>query len=418
MNPNSIQIQLNADKLIFSKVGSTQCILEIHIQAPSISTQQQRPGLNLGLVLDRSGSMHGPKLEFVKQAASHALDLLQEQDQAALVIYDDHIQVLSHSLPMNHANRFELKRELARIYSGGGTNLGDGWFTGCKEVATAARDSTINRTLLLTDGLANVGQTNPEVLAQHAFTINQDSISTSTFGVGLGFNEHLLEAMANQGGGNFHYISTPDKIPEIFLHEFNELIGISARKVEVSIDLPKSIDWHVHGGWPNKYKNGTLHIFIGDMLEGKTQDIYLDLHIPAPEKPGELALSARILAQGEPGQVFKDQAQLVFQAAIQEEVDAAPTNQGIMERYGMLELADEATEALKLERLGQRDEANRRLNESINRNRPYVSMQVSTKYEDLSGRMRTGLDEQERKQTHFDVYKQKRNKEKKKTNNN
>jgi Ca-activated chloride channel family protein len=413
MNPNTIQIQLNADKVLFSNLGSTQRILEIHIQAPSKSTQHQRPSLNLGLVLDRSGSMHGAKLEFVKQAASHVLDQLQEQDQVAVVAYDDQIQVLSHSRAMGHANRFELKRLLASIVSGSSTNLADGWLTGCREVAEAAQDGTINRAMLLTDGLANIGETNPDVLAQHALEIYKDSISTSTFGVGAGFNEHLLEAMANQGGGNFYYISTPDKIPEIFLQEFNELVGISARKVEVSLDLPTSVDWHVHGGWPNEYKNGRLHIFIGDMLDAKTQDIYLDLHIPALEKPDKLALNARILTQGEPGQISEGQAQLTFQPASQKEIDSAPVNQSLMERYGMVELADEAAEALKLERQGQREAANQRLNESINRNRPFVASQVSTRYENLSQRMRTGMDEQDRKQTHFDVYKQKRNKQKK-----
>jgi Ca-activated chloride channel family protein len=128
------------------------------------------------------------------------------------------------------------------------TNLRDGWLTGCKEIAATAQDGTINRTMLLTDGLANVGETDLEILAQHAFELYKDAVSTSTFGVGYGFNEQLLEAMANKGGGNYYFIERPDQIAQIFLKEFAELVGITARKVEIKLDLPSSVKWQVLGG--------------------------------------------------------------------------------------------------------------------------------------------------------------------------
>ncbi len=411
MNQNLFGIQLNSDKNLISHEEKTERILEIRVQAPVSSKENSRPSLNLALVLDRSGSMQGKKLEYVKQAASHVLDQLNEQDQVALVVYDNTIQVLAHNINITNGNRFELKRMVSAIEAGNMTNLGGGWLTGCKEIASSAREGTINRTMLLTDGLANVGETDLEVLSQHAFEIYKDSISTSTFGVGEGFNEHLLEAMANRGGGNFYFIPQPNQIPQIFLKEFNDLVGITARKVEIKLDLPVSVEWKVLGGWSAEYKDGHLHIYVGDMLAGKTQDIYVKLQVPSIDKAGELTLNAKAFGQGEASEVLEDQVKIVFQYADQKDVDAAPLSQEVMERYSVVDLADTATEALKLERAGERERASAMLNEDIHRNRPYISHRDAALYQQRSDRMKSGMTEADRKQTHYDVYNIKRQKE-------
>lgn len=411
MNKNLFKIQLNSDKNLVSREVKTERILEIRLQAPISSKDNSRPSLNLALVLDRSGSMQGEKLEYVKRAASHVLDQLKEQDQVALVVYDNTIQVLARNIQVTNGNRFELKRMLSGIEAGNMTNLGGGWLTGCKEIASSAREDTINRTMLLTDGLANVGETDLEVLSQHAFEIYKDSISTSTFGVGGGFNEHLLEAMANRGGGNFYFIPQPDQIPQIFLKEFNDLVGITARKVEIKLDLPVAVEWKVLGGWSAEYKDGRLHIYVGDMLTGKTQDIYVKLQVPSNEKSGELNLNAKAFGQGESGEVLEDQARVIFQYADQKDLEAAPVNREVMERFSVVELADTATEALKLEREGERDRASAMVNENIIRNRPYISHSDAALYQQRSDRMKSGMTEADRKQTHYEVYNIKRQKE-------
>ena len=411
MNQNLFGIQLNHDKNLISRQDKTERILEIRVQAPVSTKENSRPSLNLAIVLDRSGSMQGEKLENVKLAASHVLDQLKEQDQVALVVYDNTIQVLAHNINITHGNRFELKQLISGIKAGNMTNLGGGWLTGCKEIASSAREGTINRTMLLTDGLANVGETDLEILSQHAFEIYKDLISTSTFGVGEGFNEHLLEAMSNRGGGNFYFIPRPDQIAQIFIKEFNDLIGITARKVEIKLDLPSSVEWKVLGGWSAEYKDGHLHIYVGDMLSGKTQDIYVKLQIPVDDKTSELVLNAKAFGQGEASEVLEDQAKVTFQYADQKDVDAAPLSQEFMERYSVVELADTATEALKFERIGEREKANQMLNEKINRSRPYISPQAAASYQQRSDRMKGGMTEADRKLTHYDVYNIKRQKE-------
>ncbi len=405
-------IQLNADKNLLSRQAPTGRILEIRLQAPSAQKENSRPNLNLALVLDRSGSMRYQKLEYVKRAACHVLDQLNEHDQAGLVVYDDSIQVLARSTPINHGNRYELKQRIMGLHTGNMTNLCDGWLAGCKEVATAAKDGTINRTLLLTDGLANVGQTDPEVLAQHAFELYKDAVSTSTFGVGEGFNEHLLEAMANRGGGNFYFIPNPDDIPEIFMKEFLELVGIAARNIEIKVPLPASIVWQVLGGWSCEYKDGYLHIYVGDMLTGKLQDIYIRLQIPSDENLPGISLNVTVEGKGEGGAILEDQAEIAFHGADPSDVEAEAVNRELMERYSAVELADEAAESLKLERQGQREAADRRMTASLQRNMPFIAAQEAILYQNMSQRMKNGMTEADRKMSHWQTYNKKRKKEK------
>lgn len=411
MNQNSLSIQVNTDQIFIAQETSTQRVLEIRIQAPKAADQRIRPPLNLALVLDRSGSMSGEKLEFVKQAAAHVLDLLREQDTLALVAYDDEITLLSPSTRVTRENRLELKRQISRLRPGGTTFLSGGWLTGCQQVAFAAQAESLNRTLLLTDGLANVGETDLEKLAHEARELSRRGIATSTFGVGEGFNEHLLEAMSNQGGGNFYYIETPADIPGLFLREFKELAAVTARDVEIILEFPPQVHLAVLGGWVTEFSAGRLHIHTGNLYSDHTQDIYIKLSMPPAGASGELMLKARVFSKGEAGQICEDQAEVTYEYTDADKAMAAPKNREVMERYALVELAETTNEALKLERQGLNEQATDMLSQSIASNQPYLNPSVAEDYQRLSRRMKRGMLESDRKQTHYNNYNQKRSRE-------
>ncbi|HWQ84476.1 MAG TPA: VWA domain-containing protein [Anaerolineales bacterium] len=411
MTQNSLSIQMDTDQTLIAQEESSQRVLEIRIQAPNSAAHGKRLSLNLALVLDRSGSMSGEKLDFVKQAAAHVLDLLQDQDTLALVAYDDEITLLSPSTRVSRENRIDLQRQISRLRPGGTTFLSGGWLAGCHEVAAAAQNGTLNRTLLLTDGLANVGETDLEILAHQARELFRRGVSTTTFGVGEGFNEHLLEAMSNQGGGNFYYIETPGDIPELFLREFKELAAVTARDVEISLEFPPQVIPQVLGGWVTEYSGGRLHISLGNLYSGHDQDIYIRLAMPPAGAGGEPVVKAWVLGKADAGQLYEAEAEVNFQYADKDSAEAAPRNRDLLERYAVVELADTATEALKLERQGMNAEANQLLDRSINMNRPYLNPGVAGDYQKLSERMKQGMVESDRKQTHYSSYNQKRKRE-------
>ncbi len=408
MSQNTLQLHLNTDADLIAREVPSQRVLEISVQAPLAANQSSRSQLNLALVLDRSGSMSGEKLDFVKLAARHVLDLLEEQDHVALVAYDDEINLLSPSTPVTKDNRIELKRRISNIEPGGSTNLSDGWLAGCQEVASAAQEGTLNRAMLLTDGLANAGITDLEELAQHARELSRRGISTSTFGVGQGFNEHLLEAMSNQAGGNFYYIATPNEIPDLFLREFRELVAVTARDVEIIVEAPPHVNIQVLGGWRVDFSEGRLRIFLGNLFSGQTQELFIKLLNPPLGELNELVFTVKIFGKGETGQLYEDRAEFAFQYADQDKVEAAPRKRDVLERFARVDLAEAANEALKLERLGENDKASRLLTQSIEDNRPYIESSQADEYQRMSQIMKHGMDEADRKQSHYNTYTQKR----------
>lgn len=412
MDNKELRFNLNTDQPLIARGVPSQRVLEIALEAPVAAQQNTHPPLNLALVLDRSGSMSGEKLEYVKRAAVHVLDLLQEQDRVALVAYDDEISLLSPSVPVTAENRVELKRQISRLEAGASTNLSGGWLAGCQEIAATAKSDSLNRALLLTDGLANAGITDLEELAQHAKELSRRGVSTSTFGVGEGFNEHLLEAMANQGGGNFYYIASPSAIPELFQREFKELAAVTAREVRINLIIPAHVHAQVLGGWQMEQKEGNLTIFVGSLYAAQHVDIYLKLLMPQSDGLDRLEFHADLTASDENAASIQLHAEIVFEYASLQTAESAPKSMPVLERFAAVDLAETATQALKLERMGKNDRAGQILKQSIAANAPFLPAAQVDLFDDMAERMKRGMAENDRKSSHYAAYNQKRGKEK------
>src|SRR5262245_34986505 len=230
MPTNNLTLSAECDRRLVAVEVSSQRTVEWIVAAPDVSRHTSRAPLNLALILDRSGSMQGDKLRYVQQAACHVLDLLDERDRVAVVAYDDQVNLIAASAPITAQSRESLKRQINELRPGGWTDLAGGWLTGCREVADHLAPQGLSRALLLTDGLANRGITDIEELTHHARELRKRGVATSTFGVGLDFNENLLESLAEQGGGHFYYIDRPDRIPDVFRGELGELLTVVARE--------------------------------------------------------------------------------------------------------------------------------------------------------------------------------------------
>ncbi len=170
--------------------------------------------------------MGGDKIRLAKLAVEESLARLHDDDRFAIVVYDDVIDVVFPSTRATADARRAALARLGEIDARGSTNLGEGWLRGCEQVALAL-STRASTGLLLTDGLANVGITDRDELARHAGELRARGVSTTTFGVGEDFDEVLLQAMADAGGGHFYYIANAAAIRDHVTSEVGETLESS-----------------------------------------------------------------------------------------------------------------------------------------------------------------------------------------------
>lgn len=394
------------DRWLVASEVSSQRMIEWSIGVPMLPRRNERAPLNLALVLDRSGSMQGDKLRYVQQAACHVLDLLDERDRIAVVAYDDTVTLIAPSEAVTVQSRTRLKERINALQPGGWTNLGDGWLEGCRAIAAQLLPTGVNRALLLTDGLANRGITDIEELTHHARELRQRGISTSTFGVGLDFNENLLEALANNGGGHFFYIERPTQIPEVFRKELGELLAVFAREAFLRITIPPGMAVELLGDLPHERDGQQLRIFLGDLCMGEQRMLYTRVLTP-PDAPGtSVVLNATLGYADLDARTQTVSSEVAFSYTREAELLLAPFYAAILERASAVEMATAAHRALQLERAGQRQAAQAMLQQTMAAAAPYMPAPAQAHYTNLADKMGAGLSEDERKATHFAAYKQ------------
>ena len=258
--------------------------VQVDIYSKKIKKNKRLP-LNISLVIDKSGSMSGDKIENVKKAAEFVVNNCSNDDIYSIVTYSSYVQSL---IPAKKANNRERDISAIRnIRADGGTNLSGGLFAGFDEVEKNFKSGRVNRVLLLSDGIANQGITDPNTLTQRASNLASDGISISTFGVGANYNEVLMAKLSQAGNGQYHFISSANQVAEIFSKEINGLFSVAAQDLNITIDTEDGTELvEVIGKRVIKEGNSST-IKLGDFYGEQVKSVIIKLRVPKSHKGGK-----------------------------------------------------------------------------------------------------------------------------------
>jgi Ca-activated chloride channel family protein len=330
--------------------------------------ESPRRNLNLSLVIDRSGSMAGASLHHALQAAESVVDQLEPDDMLSVVVYDDEVDTVV--VPQPVTDKTTIKNSIRKVRAGGITNLSGGWLQGCEHVKRQLDPQKINRVLLLTDGHANMGITDPKVLTATSGQKAEEGVITTTLGFAQGFNEDLLIGMARAASGNFYFIQSIDEATEVFSIELDSLRAVVGQNLKVTLELADSVSLVDTLSLAKVSQNdtGQTVISLGELYEGEDKLLGLSLEISSAQI-GDLPVmklhySADVV-QDEVIQSVSGTAEVVAKVGTVEEAALASSSRIILE-LSRLTIAKAKETALDLAEHGRHEEAEQTLRTLVN----------------------------------------------------
>lgn len=295
-------LSLRADRTLVRATGASVRYLLASITTSPAPHRNTRLPVNVSFVLDRSGSMDGEnKLELAKEAVASAVRLLSAEDRFSIVVFDTQVDVLVPARLATAEAKAAARRAMQGVVPRSSTDLFGGWMHGCEQVAEFLSADAVSRALLLTDGQANHGETNPAVLTHHAGELRRRGITTSAFGVGADFDERLLGDIAREGGGNFYFIQRAGQIPDLIASELGEALDVVVPQAKVSLALPRGVRAEVLNSFRSRRTDGrsSLVIEVGDLVSRQLLDIMVRVTFPHGEEGDRQVLSATLLGANE-----------------------------------------------------------------------------------------------------------------------
>lgn len=234
-----------------------------------------RPPLNICLVIDRSGSMEGEPLEYVKRACHYVVDLLNPNDILSIVTFEENVDVLMP--PRRVANKDLIKQHIQRLEPGNTTNIYDGMALGAQQILSVQEPGRVARMLLFTDGEPTTGIKDFQSLVQHAGEIKKRGITITFLGFGYEFNEELLAGMAKRSGGNYYYIQRTDLIPEVFRAELDKLFTLTASNLTLKLRVARWVVLRQVYGHQVPFGQREVVLHLADLEKGTDLDVAVDL---------------------------------------------------------------------------------------------------------------------------------------------
>jgi Ca-activated chloride channel family protein len=318
---NELKIRCIMNKDALPVTGAEQAVYAlVDIKAGGGKVFGSMPA-NFGLVLDRSGSMDGEKMNNLKEAVGYVVDHLNDGDLVSVTIFDDQVETL---IPSQSAkNREAIKAALAKVIPRGGTQISDGLKAGLAEVKKGYSPERVNRVLLLTDGQTWDDEDACLRLAEEA---GRQGVAVTSIGIGEEWNEKLLLQIAEKSLGNSHWIQNPIAILDAFRQEVEGMQSVAASNLKITARMGQGVKpVRVFSTIPmisdvsKKAVTGLNVIANLGMLDGKKgQAILIEATAPAQKagkfRLGQVEITYDVPSQGVKGQSIKTDMFVTFTA--------------------------------------------------------------------------------------------------------
>jgi Ca-activated chloride channel family protein len=239
---------------------------------------------DLVVVLDRSGSMSGRKIHDARRAVLHLIERLTDNDRLAVVAYSNAVSTVWPLTPMTRTHRSRAAAAVQRISTGGGTNLGGGLSTGISTLIQNPAPERRRKLILISDGLANHGVTDPAALGIMASGGAEHRFSVSTVGVGLDFNEIVMTTIADHGAGRYYFLEDPRTFVRVFDKELQATRTVAATGLEIRIPRTGGVHLVDAGGYPITTRGDVAVVRPGDLLSGRQRTLYLTFQVPTDKE--------------------------------------------------------------------------------------------------------------------------------------
>lgn len=236
-NQVHLDVSMAKPTLLAKKKQTT--FVKVGLTGFKMDAERDRAPVNVSFVLDKSGSMTGEKIAKAKEAAIAAIQRLSKRDIVSVVAYDSTVRVI---VPATKLSDKEMVCEsIRRVEAGGTTALFAGVSKGADELRKFLDKNRVNRVVLLSDGLANVGPQSPSELGSLGASLMKEGISVSTMGLGLDYNEDLMSQIASRSGGNHIFIEKASDLVKIFNCEFDDVLSVVAQEVAIDIQVSPGV---------------------------------------------------------------------------------------------------------------------------------------------------------------------------------
>ncbi|OCG00833.1 vWA domain-containing protein [Gilliamella sp. wkB112] len=279
-----IQIRSELASPIVLENSQDKNYLKISLTGVDFDSAKRVP-INLALVIDRSGSMSGSRIEKAREAAILAVNMLNEDDTISVVTFDNDAEIIIPSTKVTNKQRL-ISQINSKVTARGGTALFAGLSKGINQVKKQLSKDKINRIILLSDGQANVGPSSVGELSELAVVAAKNNIAITTLGIGSDYNEVLMSTIASYSDGNHVFVDNTYDLENVFVREFKDVMSVVAQDVVINIQLKDGVKPVRLLGRDGSIKDNQVTVRMNQLYANQEKYLLLEV-IPSKGKTGE-----------------------------------------------------------------------------------------------------------------------------------